>query len=88
MRNMYGHIKYKMFSRLESPHNRFCELKCALLLVDSYTQKLFELPGLGFLLEQKFRKALFKPYIGKLIDELNYNHLCFYKHRGTRGSKC
>ena len=85
---MYGHIEHKMFSRLKDPPNQFCELKSALLLVDSYTQHLFELQGLVFLLEQKFRKALFKPYIGKLIDELNCNQLRFYENCGTRGSKC
>ena len=78
----------EMFSRLKDPPNQFCELKSSLLPVDSYTQHLFELQGLVFLLEQKIRKALFKPYIGKLIDELNCNQLCFYKHCGTRGSKC
>lgn len=70
-----------MFSRLKGPRNQFCELKSALksawLLADSYTQHFFELQGLAFLLEQKFRKALIKLYIGKIIDELTVINYVF-----------
>ena len=61
MRKLYGHIEYKIISRLKDPPNQFCELKSALFLVDSYTQHLFELQGLVFLLEQKLEKHFLSP---------------------------
>ena len=61
MRKMYGHIEYNFFSRIKDPHNQFCELKSALLLVDSYNQNLFELKGLAFYWSKKLEKHCLNP---------------------------